>query len=350
MSEITPQALAELLARDAGLPAPRAIAPLAGGRNNRVFRVDLGDGSVAALKCYHSDPRDPRDRLTAEWDFLVRAWAHGVRNVPQPLARHGTRHAALYRFVAGRRARQVTRDLIVQATAFIAAINHAPLALETLAPGSEACFSLADHLALIEDRVIRLADIDAATTCALDARTFVSDRLAPAWRDIKSGIEQQAARRGVSLRGAIPRQVLSPSDFGFHNALIDAKGRATFLDFEYAGRDDPAKLICDFFCQPDVPVPLTHYQSFTDGLAAALRLDADELWRARALFDAYRIKWACIMLNEFGPIGARRRAYAEIGDRAARSARQLHAAERYLALVTSTDLGARLWPIATSSV
>jgi len=43
---------------------------------------------------------------------------------------------------------------------------------------------------------------------------------------------------------------LSPSDFGFHNALVDPSGALSFLDFEYAGRDDPAKPVSDFFCQP----------------------------------------------------------------------------------------------------
>ena len=52
--------------------------------------------------------------------------------------------------------------------------------------------------------------------------------------------------------------VLSPSDFGFHNALLGPDGKLCFIDFEYAGWDDPAKLICDFFCQPQTPVPQAH--------------------------------------------------------------------------------------------
>ena len=57
---------------------------------------------------------------------------------------------------------------------------------------------------------------------------------------------------------------LSPSDFGFHNALVDDDGQVTFLDFEYAGRDDPAKLVSDFFCQPEIPVPLDYHATFID--------------------------------------------------------------------------------------
>ena len=44
--------------------------------------------------------------------------------------------------------------------------------------------------------------------------------------------------------------IISPSDFGFHN-VINKNNKLFFIDFEYAGLDDPIKLICDFYCQPD---------------------------------------------------------------------------------------------------
>ena len=45
-------------------------------------------------------------------------------------------------------------------------------------------------------------------------------------------------------------QVLSPSDFGFHNAILKESGDLVFLDFEYFGRDDPVKLMADFIWHP----------------------------------------------------------------------------------------------------
>ena len=39
---------------------------------------------------------------------------------------------------------------------------------------------------------------------------------------------------------------VSPSDFGFQNTLI-SKNIVYFIDFEYAGLDDPVKCILDFF-------------------------------------------------------------------------------------------------------
>lgn len=335
MNELTPHELAKELAGQAGLGVPRSVEPLAGGRNNRVFRVALKAGSTAVLKCYHHDPRDPRDRLQAEWSFLNYVGARGVRNVPQPLASDPERHSALYSLVIGERAKSVDGDLIRQAAEFAVAINQAPHEHKMLAPASEACFSLGGHLETVNRRVARLRELDASAPHVEQARVFVESRLNAIWQDVRSGITRQAAERGVSLTNAVRHEIVSPSDFGFHNALIDDRGRATFLDFEYAGRDDPAKLICDFFCQPELSAPFRHYSDFTGRLAAPLGLQEEDLWRARLLLDTYRIKWVCIMLNEFSSVGARRRSFASAQDSETRAAHQLRSAERYLDLITS---------------
>ena len=330
MNDSAPQELARELVAQAGLGAPVTFEPLAGGRNNRVFRIGLEDGRTAVLKCYHHDPRDPRDRLKGEWSFLNYVGARGVRNVSQPLVSNPARHAALYSFVAGERAKAIDDGLVRQAADFAVAINGAPQQPDLLDPASEACFSLGDHVATVDRRVARLSELDPTAPHFEQARAFVEGRVVSTWQDIRAGITGQAAERGVLLNKKITRQIVSPSDFGFHNSLIDSAGQASFLDFEYAGRDDPAKLICDFFCQPELSVPLSDYQAFTDRLAVPLGLQEEDLWRARLLLDAYRIKWVCIMLNEFSSVGARRRAFASVHDNQARAAHQLRNAERYV--------------------
>jgi hypothetical protein len=47
---------------------------------------------------------------------------------------------------------------------------------------------------------------------------------------------------------------VSPSDFGFHNVIISRRTNY-FIDFEFSGWDDPAKLYCDFILQPKIPIP-----------------------------------------------------------------------------------------------
>src|SRR5262249_22829926 len=116
---------------------------------------------------------------------------------------------------------------------------------------------------------------------------------------------------------------VSPSDFGFHNALLGPDGTMKFIDFEYAGWDDPAKTICDFFCQPERPVPMEFWGLFHEAIARHIG-DPDRLRRrVELLLPVYRLKWCCIMLNEFLPAGSQRRRFAGGDDEADRKQRQL---------------------------
>src|SRR5947209_3697626 len=85
------------------------------------------------------------------------------------------------------------------------------------------------------------------------AIAFVHERLAPAWAVLRRETERAVAEMDRTL--AQSERCISPSDFGFHNTIRSEDGRLRFFDFEYAGWDDPAKTVCDFFCQPAVPIP-----------------------------------------------------------------------------------------------
>jgi hypothetical protein len=324
-------ALGSRLTDQAGFGRPRELSRLAGGKNNQVYRVDTEDGVPLLLKRYFSDPRDGRDRLSAEWSFLERAWQDGVRAIPEPLAKDADAQAALYSFVAGRKldAGELEGHHIDAAADFILAINTQRRS--DIEPASDACFSISDHLQLVERRLLRLATLDQAAPYAAKAQGFVFTNLKRTWDVVRGRTLREAFALGLDLHRNLSdaESCLSPSDFGFHNALAADDGRLTFLDFEYAGRDDPAKLVVDFFCQPEVPIPPSSRDRFVARLAA-LPLDEAARARCRVLLDVARVKWACILLNEFLPVGAARRAFADPSEREARCAAQLDKAKAKL--------------------
>jgi hypothetical protein len=140
-----------------------------------------------------------------------------------------------------------------------------------------------------------------------------------------------AANIGLSLDAelAMPDRCLSPSDFGFHNALATEDGQLAFLDFEYAGWDDPAKLVGDFFSQIAVPVPEAFYPAFAERLAASTTNPTWHRRRFDILLPVHRVKWITIFLNDFLPVGAERRRFAIHGeDEDARLATQLAKARK----------------------
>jgi hypothetical protein len=324
--------LGELLAT-AGLPTARAVARLPGGGNNRVYRVETAAGPLV-LKEYFRHPSDPRDRLGAEQAFSRFAWDHGIRALPQPLCCDREAGLGLYEFIDGRKLApgEVTAAHVDQAAAFLTAVNdhRRDSRAGALPTASEACFSLAEHVACVDRRMARLASIESESDQHRQAMAIASERILPAWHQVRAAVTDRG--RPLNARLADENRLISPSDFGFHNCLATPAG-LKFIDFEYAGWDDPAKTVCDFFCQPAVPVPREHFERFLAAVVATVG-DASLRDRVNLLLPVYELKWCCIMLNEFLPEGDGRRAFAGVGEsRDTQRQRQLRKVESALARI-----------------
>jgi Phosphotransferase enzyme family len=342
MAEVVSLSLEELqqaagdLVSAAGLVGEVELHPLTGGGNNRVFRVDA-KGSSFLLKVYFQHPGDRRDRLGTEFAFSQFAWDNGVRALPQPLACDRQKGLGLYEFVRGRRLepQEVTAETVEQALNFYREINSYKQLTEAqnLPKASEACFTLEEHLQCVERRLVRLQTVEASSESDRSAVEFIHNELLELWKRVRSRVVQQASQWSLKLEAEIASldRCLSPSDFGFHNAILSNSGQLRFLDFEYAGWDDPGKMVSDFFCQPAVPVSLDYYSKFVEAVVSELSEPEQHRQRMAILLPVYRVKWCCILLNDFLPVGSQRRSFAgQVADREVHKAVQLQKARRAL--------------------
>ncbi|MBI5882657.1 MAG: aminoglycoside phosphotransferase family protein [Elusimicrobia bacterium] len=330
--------LAEDLRRRAGCSAGGCtVTALAPGANNRVFRVESSAG-LFVMKKYFFDPQDPRDRLGKEFAFLRLAWDSGLRCVPRPLAQDPEARAGLYGFVPGRKLApaEVTRGRVEEMLEFYLALNRlrALPSAAALAEGSEASFSLEDHFHSFLWRAEKFRVLEPADDMDREAAALVRRLREELWPHVHELTLAAYRRAGLDPSAALPRhdRRISPSDFGFHNALL-ADDKLCFLDFEYAGWDDPAKMVCDFFLQPEAPVPADLFPFFAGEVAAEAGDRRRHMARFQALFPVHRLKWCCLLLNEFLPEGRKRREFAawlDPADFAARKALQLRKAARCL--------------------
>ena len=299
----------------AGLPATiRSIKACVPGGNNRTYRVTTPNG-VFAAKQYFRHIGDTRARLASEFAFLVYAKKVAPGFVPEPIAMDEDSSIAIYEYIEGRpfKSGDIGIDEVQQAGQFFLALNQPNSRVDgcTLPIASEACFSIKDHIHLIDRKLARLNDISPVDAEDRYAVAFIA-KLTAKWKELAAGISAEA----VALR-LDPLRVLeagerciSPSDFGFHNALRDAKGNIRFLDFEYAGWDDPAKMIGDFFAQIAVPVPQEMFELFLERCAERFSHPTELIERARLLRSASLVKWCCIVLNVFFPVNIERRHFA----------------------------------------
>jgi hypothetical protein len=303
---------AQRLLQEAGLSPLVSLEPVKGGGNNRVMLAKTTGGEKALLKSYFQSDQDPRDRFRHEHACYRLGAAIGIKNIPQIWATDEKERLVLFEFVEGRKlsAAEILEPELRACAAFFLHLNEGrtlPLA-ETIPVASEACFSLANHVALIHRRVERLKNsLTPDSVSHRDVGLWITRELVPKWEKIYAGILQTPLLDqplDESMR------CFSPSDFGFHNAIQSPRG-LVFFDFEYAGWDDPAKMACDFFCQPEVPVPLTHLPAFLEDTCIPGWHLPDYRRRVEVLLPAYRIKWACIILNVFLSVDAQRRRFAD---------------------------------------
>ena len=322
-------------------PANCTVTPLPGGRNNRVFEVRSAAG-VHLMKQYQHNPADTRDRLGNEIAFLRQLERVGCTVGPHLFACIPDEHLSLMEHLDGAPLQpgQINETEVDQAVEFFLMANSDQTSdhARSLPVASEACFSIAQHLATTQRRVDRLAQITVDDDLDASAELFARKEVAEVWSGIRAAI--LAEWPGDAARAELlPRyeRCLSPSDFGFHNALRETNGRIRFLDFEYAGWDDPAKLICDFANQPDMPLTRALGNRFRDAVIAAHRNPEALHRRAIALRPLYQLKWACICLNDFLPAGRQRLDFTHGAavDRRARRADQLQRARQMLARATS---------------
>ena len=339
-SETLEQGTVALLG-SAGITSDFVLSPLAAGGNNQVFRIEIA-GEPLLLKSYFRDAADMRDRGGNEYRFSRYVWNLGVDCIPEPIAYDAIRGLGIYRFVEGVKLQEgeVRRTHLDQALKFFIRINSTVLQ-DSFAPqqiASEACFSLRDHRNVVERRIQSLLSGINPDDSAQDreASLLVTGKLSEVWAEVQQELGEQVLRHGLEENQSIPAssRCISPSDFGFHNALVSQQGRLTFIDFEYAGWDDRAKMIGDFFCQPQVPINLDY---FGEMVACAIPEGPDrvrEIARVVALFPLYQVKWCCIMLNEFLPLGSRRRQFAGHVDRSERKRAQLEKVKKLLSQIT----------------
>ena len=305
------------------------------GCNNQVYHI-YSTRREYFLKAYFRHPYDSRDRLRAEYSFLVFCKRHGITTVPLPVAYDAAAGMALYSWIDGqplRRGEIHAEDLCRAAEFFSVLARMSRLSGSCDLPlAADACICPQDHLDLVQRRLDTLRACLfqwKQTPIVRSAQHFMKTCLAPAFSKEKTRIIKML---GVnSLHRPLPavEWIASPSDFGFHNALRVRDGLC-FVDFEYAGWDDPIKTLCDFVCQPEIPVPESSMKLLVRAMHNNDVVARQLLHSAHVFLPLHRLKWCCIMLNEFKMMDAERRSFAcgkSIGEE--RTAAQLAKAQQY---------------------
>jgi hypothetical protein len=273
-----------------------SVRAMGGGLNNDVFfcREKNGPSAWVIKHLPLSDSKD-FDRFKAEVEFLKFVEVACPKRAPRLVCFNEDERYMVLEHIDGQRFSEgsaVSKKDIIEACMFFQELNSdRDLANKMVSMRAADGFKcLSEHMENVRARrenmgtghlpnevQLRLGDVLARISRAVgEEYEFVE-------REVKSGNCEDDIDEDL-LR-------LSPSDFGFHNSLRTKLG-IVFLDFEFAGWDDPTKTLIDFELQP----------------RASIRREwiiKDCFWRNKAerfqrRYEILRriliLKWACIAL------------------------------------------------------
>ncbi|TMP43486.1 aminoglycoside phosphotransferase [Pseudoalteromonas citrea] len=271
------------------------LTPINGGANNLGIKVSSGKHSWF-LKSFNKQSPNVKYKQKNEFLFSQEVYKNSLTATPKPIAINLKESVSLFSFIEGRKIEKASKNAVQQSILFFQNINL-QVPPRHLNIASESPSTLAEFGNIVSYRLKKLETV-----------TIKSEQLSTDYHKVLTLIRQRQEKLTYNLAQhwykEQQRSVLSPSDFGFHNA-IEANASLYFIDFEYAGLDTPWKVFADFFSQPTVPVDLTFAVEFLklEQFRSLIENPEDTV----KVFELTQLKWCLIMLNEFLPeVQARR--------------------------------------------
>ena len=230
---------------------------LAGGINNPTYLLS-NKNSHFVLKKITTDPTPIFDRYLAEKQFLHLANTIDDINTPKLIEWYDTERILISEYLRPDENIDVIKideQRIKDCIKFIHKINSkTELSKEIVQQRAADCYlGLTGHIENINSRILNF-DVhhlpDEYKNNAAELLFLLNKKWQILKEDTLRFIDINPDKNNIDKSFLI----ISPSDFGFHN-VITSRRTNYFIDFEFSGWDDPAKLYCDFILQPKIPIP-----------------------------------------------------------------------------------------------
>jgi hypothetical protein len=277
-----------------------------GRGNSRIYKLNFLNSQYGVLKIYPDRQLDRRKRIETEFIAIDLLGKAGL-SVPKALAMDTDTNWAVYSWIEGS-PRDCDDTFIEDAANFIQKLNllsKENVNLQNVSQASEACLSGVELERQINNRFKLLKSISDEKL-----HLFLDKVFYPVYiNNLKLAKSIMGSEYGSSI--PLILQIISPSDFGSHNAIKDLSGKTIFIDFEYFGWDDPVKLISDFYWHPAMNLTDKQQNLWLNRMKNIFTNDIDFDKRLTAYLTIFGLRWCLILLNEFIPNRMNQRIHAD---------------------------------------
>lgn len=279
------------------LHGPLRLVASGGGGNSRVHHLATDHGDYA-LKLYPPMGQNGWDRQGTEHATVAFMQEQGITGIPRLVAWDREHRATLFHWLSATPVAVVDQGVAQQMLAFLKqlqTLEKLPGA-RLLPPASDACLTPMAARKQFDRRFRHLLE----NGHGAGLHPFLTEALAPVAQPLLAGAARQLGK-GWEEPLSPELAMLSPSDFGAHNALRGTDGRLVFVDFEYFGWDDPIKLTCDLLWHPAMDLAPAVADGLRRGIATLRGGDRGFAQRLAALYPVFGLIWCLILLNPFLP-------------------------------------------------
>ncbi len=262
------------------------------GRNSKIFLCENNQKKLV-VKLYKNKNRLKREKLF--YKFLK---INKIKFTPKLLSSDIKNKLIIYSFIKGKKVNKISNKDLDKLILFIKNLNLAKL--KNLPMAIDGIKNRKNHLSLCQKKINDLKSINNKRFSNKVLIKFLYHTLFPRFELIKKNLMNKKFHKYLKVIEN-KHLIVSPSDVGFHN-ILKYKNDLYFYDFEYAGLDDPIKLICDFISQPDQQLSTSQKNKFINNKLFHKYNIKDINFLVKLLLPLHQIKWCCIMLNDFKSI------------------------------------------------
>ncbi len=266
------------------------------GGNHNAFIISSGNETLF-IKV--AEP-EKSAQLKKEYEALHFLHERGIKNIPE------TRHFSekqgflVQAAISGKKINSVNQVSILEVIGFIQKLDSVR---DTFRPASQSRKKLKDYPRALELRLDRIfSGIETMHKHhpeLMMIKNLIEDKLLPLKQIVEKHYNKLLHRFKLNENYIFSEheRILNPSDFGFHNALLDNNNRIVFLDFEYFGWDDKIKMVSDFIHHPGHSLTAEQQVFFIRQLKKTGFLTPELLNRLRTVIDLIGLEWVLIILN-----------------------------------------------------
>lgn len=246
--------------------------PVSQGGNSSIYRTRW-NGRDIAVKDYRARS-DLTIRASREWNGLSLLWTLGLRIAPEPLGVSLDSGLLAMEWIEASDDRNpISPDEAISLLEKLRFAENDPLC-HSLDEAADSILEPRDLLSQVNERLVGLRNHE-----SLDG--------------VLDSVEQALellSEQDKSSHAAI--RILSPSDFGSHNSIRDARG-IRLIDLEFFGWDDAHKLVADTILHPMNAWDLEARSKFVESAQVLYSLDTERL---RSVIRFGALKWAVIII------------------------------------------------------